>query len=196
MSEEDDIFALIRQDAEDPIKVRDKDLGSISNLAQQQVKLQATVSKLENELELAKKELLEVSDKKLPEAMINIGLDEFKMSDGSKVAIKSFYVGRIAEEKREEAFEWLTDHGEDAIVKTKVVVEFGMKEIEIARAFMEFIRGFNQCPVEPYLDQDIHWATLRKWLGEMMENPEISGNFPLDLFGAYLVNRATIKSPR
>ena len=81
----------------------------------------------------------------------------------------------------------MREKGYDDIIKNTVGVEFGRGEDDKASAFRAF------CETEGYVpDQKtgIHPQTLRAFVRERVENGD---SFPMDMFGAWVGQRATIK---
>ena len=61
------------------------EIGACSELAERQIKLEDEVSRLEEQLKLAKQNLRQVSEIDLPELMNTLNVKEFKLNDGTKV---------------------------------------------------------------------------------------------------------------
>ena len=94
----------------------------------------------------------------------------------------------IKEEKRAQAYEWLREKGFDDIIKNTVSVRFGRGEDQLCEALLNLLREQNY-PVEQA--QKIEPQTLKAWVREMVER---GSEFPTELFGAYVGQKATIKS--
>jgi len=185
----ENVFDLANEDS-GVIHSSDEAKASIAKLAQQQALLQDKVTSLEEALKEAKKDLQRVEEQDLPEAMDKIGMAEFKLVDGTKISIKTFYNASITSDRKPEAMAWLDDNGHGGIIKTDVSVAFSRGELDIARDFLEYARGFNNLSNEPELDQSVHWQTLRAFVKEQVEG---GANFPQELFGVYIGRKAHIK---
>lgn len=183
-----DVFNLASQDADNPVKVSDADLDKVAILAAQQLELQRSVKAAELELDDLKKKLERVEQHDLPEAMDEVGLSEFKLRDGTKITISSFYNASIPLERRDEAFTWLDNHEHGGIIKTDVNLNFGRGELEVAKEFMAWLN--EQRPeLDPELTQGVHWQTLRAFVREQVES---GAALPLDLFGVYIGRKAKL----
>jgi hypothetical protein len=101
---------------------------------------------------------------------------------------KPFYSASIKEENRAEAYEWLRDNGYDDIIKNTVSVRFGRGEDQLCDTLLNLLREQNY-PVEQA--QKIEPQTLKAWVREQVER---GSEFPTELFGAYIGQKATIKS--
>ena len=167
--------------------LKDESLDAISNLAQGAANLEREIAKTEETLKEKKAALHKITDEQLPEALEEMNLQKFTLKDGSEISVKPIYAASIPKDRRDEAFAWLRDNKFGDLVKNNVSVTFGRGEDEAAKDFVGFCadKGFvpNQLEkVEP--------MTLKAWLREQVE----AGHpIPLDLFGAFISQRAIIK---
>ncbi len=189
----DNVFDLANEDAENPVTNSDEAKASVARLARLQVELENEVDKLEGQLKSKKIELQRVAEQDLPEAMDKIGMKKFELTDGTKIDISTFYNASIPAERKPEAFAWLDENGHGGLIKTEVEVKFERGELEIAKEFMTFIRGFNQLSNEPELLQNVHFQTLRGFVREQVES---GATLPQDLFGVFIGRKAKIKTPK
>lgn len=187
------VFDMAEEDADTKVDPSDHGKAGIARLASKQATLAEEISVLEAAVKEKKKELQRVEEQDLPEAMDAIGMSEFTLTDGTKISIKTFYNASIPGERKEEAFTWLDENGHGGIIKTDVSVAFGRGELEIARAFVEFARGFNEAAIDPELEQGVHWQTLRSFVKEQIEG---GSALPLDLFGVFVGRKAHLKAPK
>ena len=163
------------------------DLTTVASLAKKQKNQEQKVKDLDAELKEAKKELLRISDEEIPNLMTETGLSSFKLDDGSSLEIKNIYGASILVANREKAYDWLRDHGHDDIIKNKVVATFGRGQEEDAKVFM---RVAYDNGVATDQESKIEPQTLKAWVKERMEAGE---EFPMELFGAFIGQRAIIK---
>jgi hypothetical protein len=119
--------------------------------------------------------------------MAEMGISSLTLEDGAVVKVTPTYGASILVENRPKAYDWLRDHGYDDIIKNTVSCQFGRGEDERANRFAEFAaeKGFA-----PEQKTEIHAQTLRAFVKERVENGD---EFPMELFGAYVGQRATIK---
>ena len=168
-------------------KLKDNQLDSISKLANDAAALEEMISHTEDILKAHKENLKEITDDQLPEALETMGLEKFTLTDGAEISVKAFYGASIPKDRKSEAFQWLRDNDFGDLVKNNVTVTFGRGEDEIANDFMHLCGSKGFAPNQ--LEQ-VAPMTLKAWLRERVEAGDA---VPLDLFGAFITQRATIK---
>ena len=168
-------------------KLRSDDLDGVSRLANEAAELEQEIASVEKKLKEKKKALYKITDERLPEALEEMNLQKFTLTDGSEISVKPIYAASIPKDRRDEAFQWLRDHEFGDLVKNNVTVTFGRGEDETAKDFIGFCgeRGFVPSQIEK-----VESMTLKAWLRERVEEGD---PIPLDLFGAFISQRATIK---
>ena len=169
------------------ISVKDDSLKAVADLARQAVMLEKDIEDLENTVAEKKEALRNLTDERIPEALREIGMAEFKMTDGSIIEVKPFYSASIPADRRGEAYEWLRAHGYDDIIKNTVSVQFGRGEDDAAGELINVIRKQGLLPDQA---EKIESQTLKAWVREMVEQ---GTEFPTELFGAYIGQKAKIK---
>jgi hypothetical protein len=179
-----DILSMMESDFEDTVanSVEKGNLGEISNLARKIRQAQQEVEEIEKDLKSRKKDLLKLTDEELPSAMQELGMSSFSLDDGSTASIL------VA--NRPLAYEWLRENGYDDIIKNVVSCEFGRGEDDQASAFKAFAakEGF---PADQ--SESVHSGTLKAFVRERVEAGD---DFPMELFGAYVGQRAIIKGAK
>ncbi len=172
----------------DALSIADEELQGISALAKRAKVLQKEVEDLEAVTKERKDQLRKLTEQAIPEALAETGMRGFVMEDGSKVELKDFYSASISAARKAEAFQWLRDHGMDDIIKNTVSVRFGRGEDELCSRLLEVL-GTQGYPAEQA--EKIEPMTLKAWVKEQTER---GNEFPMDLFGAYIGQKAIIKS--
>ena len=171
-----------------------EDLSTLTGMADAIIRQDEYTKKVEGELKEAKKKLLKMTDEDLPTMMTEANTIKFVMEDGSEVSIKPQYGASIRVDNRPTAYQWLRDNGFGYLIKNQIIVSFGVDEDEIATEFMNFIEGHLKVKYqkENLVSQveKIEPMSLRTWVKERNENGE---EFPMELFGAYIGQRAVIK---
>ena len=187
-----DIMSMMEQDFEDTIasSVEKLDQGgaiTVASLARDIRSTEEVISDLEEVLKTTKAKLLKLTDEDLPALMEEMGISSLTLDDGSVVKVTRTYGGSILVENRPKAYEWLREHGYDDIIKNTVMCQFGRGEDDRAKGFAEFAaeKGFA-----PEQKTEIHSQTLRAFVKERIEKGDA---FPMELFGAYIGQRAIIK---
>tara|TARA_B100000085_G_scaffold266112_1_gene274458 strand:- start:493 stop:1050 length:558 start_codon:yes stop_codon:yes gene_type:complete len=168
----------------------DSNLKGVAKLAQQITDQETLVKNLEEKVKEAKKELYRMSDEELPNMLAEMGVSSFKLQDGSQVEIKKTYGASIPVDKREEAYSWLRQNGFGDMVKNIVSVNFGMGEDQQASDFKSKV---EEQGLSPKQQESIPYNTLRAWVKEQTEEGR---PFPMELFGAYIGQRAVVKGAK
>jgi len=188
----DDLTKLMEQDFEETLassveKVDQQGLTSVAALARQIRDKEETISRLEETLKKEKKTLLKLTDEEMPAMLAEIGISSFSLDDGSTVEVKQTYGASILVDNRPAAYEWLREHGYDDIIKNTVLCQFGRGEDDLASSFAAFAQQQGYVPEQK---TEIHPQTLRAFIKERVEEGEA---FPMELFGAWVGQRAVIK---
>jgi len=163
-----------------------EDLSTLTGFAEAIIKQDAFVKELDEKLKEEKKKLLKMTDEDLPALMTEANSMEFTLLDGSKVTIKPQYGGSIKVDNRPEAFAWLRKHKHDDIIKNTISCQFGRGEDDLASSFKAFAEKQGYVPSQT---EKIEPMSLRGWIKERVEKGE---EFPMELFGAYVGQRAVI----
>ena len=166
-------------------ELKNDSLKEVSFWAQEQIRLTEEVS-VEEKLADLKKELKDISEQKLPDAMRECNLSEIKLADGVKVSVQQFYSARIGKEKEEEAFAWLKANGHEDIIKNVVSLQFGRGEDESAETMLQSLTSQGYSPsnkrwVEP--------MTLKAFAREQVES---GTDLPFETFNVYVGQKTKI----
>ncbi|MGA0426603.1 MAG: hypothetical protein ACO3OM_10765 [Alphaproteobacteria bacterium] len=188
----DELAKMMEQDFEETLatsveKVDQQGLTSVASLARQIRDKEERISSLEEELKAEKKTLLKLTDEDMPAMLAEIGISSFSLDDGSTVEVKQTYGASILVDNRPKAYEWLRDNGYDDIIKNTVLCQFGRGEDDQASAFAAFAQKQGYVPEQK---TEIHPQTLRAFVKERVEEGDA---FPMELFGAWVGQRAVIK---
>jgi hypothetical protein len=163
-----------------------EDLSTLTGFAEAIIKQDAFVKELDEKLKEEKKKLLKMTDEDLPALMTEANSMEFTLLDGSKVTIKPQYGASIKVDNRPAAYEWLREHGHDDIIKNTVSCQFGRGEDDLASSFKAFAEKEGYVPNQT---EKIEPMSLRAFVKERVEKGD---EFPMELFGAYVGQRAVI----
>lgn len=189
MAIENDVLGMMEEDVSTAASnsVESAGLGKVGELARKIREKEHALANLEEMAAKAKQELLKLTDEDLPAVMQEIGLRSFKLDDGSTVEIKPLYGGHIKADNKPAAFDWLRDHGYGDIIKNTVTVAFGAGDDEKAN---QFVLDVLHQGLQPEQKTDVNAQTLKAWVKERVEAGQ---EFPMNLFGAFVGQRATIK---
>ena len=188
----DDLTKLMEQEFEKTVassveKIDQQGLTSVATLARTIRDKETLIESLEEQIKEEKKVLLKLTDEDMPAMFAEIGLSSFTLDDGSTVDIKQTYGASILVQNRPQAYDWLRDNGYDDIIKNTVACQFGRGEDDLASAFSAFAQQQGYTPEQK---TDVHPQTLRAFVKERVEAGE---EFPMELFGAWVGQRAVIK---
>lgn len=188
----DELAKLMEQDFEETLassveKLDQQGLTSVAALARKIRDTEERIANLEDTLKSEKKALLKLTDEEMPAMLNELGIAKFSLDDGSQVEVKQTYGASILVQNRPQAYEWLRDNGYDDIIKNSVICQFGRGEDDQASAFAALA---SQQGYAPEQKTDIHPQTLRAFVKERVEEGD---EFPMELFGAWVGQRAVIK---
>ena len=143
----------------------DEQLKTIQVLAQRQVAAERTVEDLEASLREAKQNLTNINENLLPDAMLAIGFETFRLVDGTEIDVKESVFANISEKNRAEAHRWLKDHNHGAIIRNAITTTFGPGEEYRADIVKDLFQN-NEIDYESRTS--IHAGTLRAWVNEQL----------------------------
>jgi hypothetical protein len=189
LNESADLLRMMEQDtAESALETLDQEgLHTVASMAVAIKNKEAEIEDREVKLKKEKNALLKMTDEDLPTMLAELGLSSMTLDDGSNVTVKQTYGASIRVDDKPQAFEWLRDNGYDDIIKNQVLCVFGRGEDDQASAFQALA---IQQGLAPEQKTDIHPQTLRAFIKERVENGD---DFPMELFGAWVGQRAVIK---
>lgn len=184
-----DLAQMMSEDAKKvDVKISDANLQTISTLASQQLEWEANISQLTVDLGHATDALRQIQEYLLPEAMVSVGMSEFKLANGSKITIKDDIFASIRKDYTESAVSWLDSNGLGDIVKDKININFGRGESEEARKVIEFCKANGYDAGETL---SVHPQTLKATIKEQMSR---GVQFPEEFFSIAPVRKAIIKA--
>ena len=184
----DDVLSLMEEDASDSLNVpADNYIRSVSNLAEAMLRWSGVIKDLEERLSHAKGEFNRIAEEDLPQLMIEVGIAKIELETGETVEVKPTYGAHIKAANKPEAFQWLRENNLDDIIKNTVSLAFGRGEDDRAREFIDVATAAGHVPDQK---TDIHPQTLKAWVRERIEGGE---SIPMELFGVFAGQRATIK---
>ena len=158
----------------------------LSGLVRRYNEKQQQIEETENYLKGLKEEKQRIAFEQIPMLMDEMGIERIDV-DGAIVKLKSFVSAAIPADRKQEAFNWLREHGHEGIIKNEIVVSFGKGEDNVAGDVMYQLeeKGFH-----PEQKTHIHSMTLKGFIREQVEK---GNNIDLDLFGAFVGRTAEVK---
>ena len=177
---------------DEPLAVPAKAMEPVKALAVKAKELADSVASLEEALDAQKKALSLIEEKQLPEMMNAVGITEFKLDDGTKIGLAEAYTGSLPKdgEKKKAALALLKKYGVDGIVKSKVALEFGVTEHNLALNTFERLKA-EGLPV--MFDETVHPQTLAAMARERARNGE---EIDTEALGLYVRRYAKLTIPK
>ena len=188
MSKEIDIF-----DEEDRIfdastleGVQAENGKQLSGLVRRLNEKQEQIDETEKYLKELKAEKQRIAFEHIPMLMDEMAIERIDV-DGLTVKLKPFVSASIPADRKQDAFNWLREHGLDDIIKNDIIVSFGRGQDNQAGDVMYDLeqKGFH-----PAQQTHIHSMTLKAFVRERVEK---GLPIDLDMFGAFVARTAEIK---
>ena len=178
---------LLKQMQQDAGSTALDSMGKIGAVATDVADTEKEIQDLEDKLKVKKDYKKHLSESVLHGLFTEVGLSELKLKDGRLVKVSNFYGASIKDENKEAAFKWLRDNGFGDLIKNQVSCSFGRDEDGKARGLIDILdeKGFQSSQrewVEP--------STLRAFI---REQHEAGRQLPMDLLGAFVGQKTTIK---
>ena len=165
-------------------------LQRVVSLAELLRKQRDDLAKAEDQLKDAKAALARTARNDLPQLMIELGLSEVRLVDGSLIGLKEEVDCKIPEARRAAAINWLVSNGFGGIVKTEVAASFGSGELDTATEALAVLMRYDN---GAKMQSNVHHSTLKSFVKEQLA---AGTNIPFDLFGIHPYELATIKEAR
>ena len=159
---------------------KDPTLGTIIRLSKKLASLADDIEAAEAALKKQQEEYANLAEKLLPDVMMGVGLTELKLVDGRMVTVKPEYYASIAKDRMEAAADWLKANGMGGVVKGSLTVA-----VEHQAKLAELVVPFQ-------INSSVHPSTLKALVKEQVEAD--NKEFPRELFGVHVVNRAVLKN--
>jgi len=165
-------------------------IQSVADIARRIRLKEQSIEALKQDLKDEEAGLRGLTDDELPSLFSELGLQSFKLADGSEVTVKQTYSASPRVADRPAVYEWLRDNGYGDIIKNTVFCVFGKDEDVKAQEFYTLAedRGYVA-----EAKTDVHPSTMRAFVKERVENGD---EFPMELFGAWVGSRAVIKGAK
>ena len=179
---------LVKQMQEDASSVPEDNMGKIGAVATDIAETENEIANLKEQLKKKEDYRTKLSEEVLPSLFSEVGLSELKLSDGRKIKVSEYYRAAIKVENREAAYAWMRNNGFGDLVKNQVTCSFGRNEDEKASSL---ISDLSEKGLEPAQREWVESSTLRAFVREQYE---AGREIPMDLLGAYIGHKTTIKS--
>lgn len=173
-------------------------LETIQADANEAVEIQAAMDALELELAELKGRYRHLTEKRIPAAMQELGLNKFELESGAKISIKDSITGTINRAPDFEfARQYIIDNGAADLLKTEVKTEFGRGSHNEALALAADLRERG---LDVKATETIHPQTyasfgreLYKEYTDKLEKGLAAEEIPFEALGLFYVKKADIK---
>jgi hypothetical protein len=150
---------------------------------------EAEAATLEIQLERLRERINKIQMKELPDAMNEVGLMDFTLTNGIQLEVKPFYQCSVSDTDpvlKEKALRWLRTNDAGELIKHEFKAVLGVD----AEKMVASLRGFLNKKSIPFKDgQGVNAATLKSF---MKERITAGKPFPLEIFRAYYGKKATV----
>ena len=175
-------------------KLDDNELKTLSENITRFLRIGGMIGNTEERLRKLKEQYRRLSEEDLPQKMAELGMQDLRLKDGSRITIDMFYATRINKNNRDAAHAWLRQQGHGDIIKNQVSVAFGKGEDATARETMALLEEFLQKNGNiPTQRESVHPSTLKAFVKERIESGDSA--FTVDtqkLFSVYQGKRTKI----
>jgi hypothetical protein len=167
------------------------DLANVRRLAERAVSLERAVETLEADLKIYKAELLTLRREKIPDAMSEHGLTEFKLEDGSGIKVRNYVSGTLPKTPIERLFalRLLEENGGEALITNDLTVSFQKKDHNRAIALADELKSAGY---EPQIESTVHPSTLAAWCREKVRE---GAQIDFTALGVFVGRDVTINLP-
>lgn len=181
----DDVLKAAMADAESAAPSQDK-LVSVEQLIAEQVRLEDLLESLEQQRKETQALYDNIRDRQLPDALLEANIQSFETKTGLKVKIEKLYLASVNKDNAPKFYDWLDEHGNGGIIESNILLPFGKGGRDEAKSIAEKLKSEG---LQPVLSESIHWATLRAFAREQIEE---GNDLPPEL-SVHQVDRAKIQ---
>lgn len=175
---------------DDQSSAKTVDLGGIYAMVQIGLDIDRQVGDLQEKLAALQKRQTEIWNEEVPDAMLNVGMREFKLEDGTTITIKEEVAASITEQNKPKAFAWLRKNGFDDIIKQQLTADLGRGK----DTFFNKLRATLQKHGISYVEKEsVHHSTLKAFVKEQLA---LGVKVPRTEFGIFEYRYAKVIRPR
>lgn len=170
----------------------DNELKSVVGLAREQWKWEREIGRLKDELKKAEEALKNVAERELPNLLVEIGMTQFKLSNGALLELKTETYASISAEHRAAAHKWLEDHEHGNIIKREFNIRFNRGDEAWAKKFQRDLAQRKK-PLAVVVKRAVHPQTLQAWVREALA---AGITVPEDIFGIFKKRVTKLTPPK
>ena len=135
-------------------------------------------------------EIKTLEEETLPALMDEIGISGIDLAGGGRVEVKDFIQANVSKANEHEAFEWLRATNNDGIIKNQIVASLDRGQDELAKDVAERLAELG---VRFDQKQSIHHLTLKSFITEVLNNPELRDSLPREAFSVHEGRKVVFK---
>ena len=168
MEKANNIVDLFEETTEKKVtKLDDNELKTLSENVTRFLRIGGMIGNTEERLRKLKEQYRQLSEEDLPQKMTELGMQDMRLEDGSRITIDMFYATRINKNNRDAAHAWLREQGHGDIIKNQVSVSFGKGEDDTALETMALLEKEGLFPDQK---ESVHPSTLKAFVKERIES--------------------------
>jgi len=175
--------------------VADVTLKHLYVLGNEMLQAERIVQQYQDLLASAQERYNQLRMKAVPDAMIGAGLFSLKLDTGQSIEVADYVSGSLPKEPeaKDAAIHWLEENNGESILKTKIQVDFGKSEHNMALHVIALLR---EAGIEPSVDFGVHAATLQAFAREALRNGDPVDADVLGLFIGRVAKIKEVKAPK
>ena len=182
-----DLTKVFFSDMQEVLAPTTTELKDLQQLVEKQLDLERAIKDADQFIKETKEKLVSVQNVAIPALLDEIGIKDFRLTNGMRVTLKEDVKASMRADKVGEAVAWLDDHGIGDIVKDEVKVNFGRGEAKNAAVLLDYCASHGYQASEK---QSVHPMTLKATVKEQMAN---GVEFPEELFSIFPDRKSVIK---
>lgn len=168
MEKANNIVDLFEETTEKKVtKLDDNELKTLSENITRFLRIGGMIGNTEERLRKLKEQYRQLSEEDLPQKMAELGMQDMRFEDGSRITVDMFYATRINKNNRDAAHAWLREQGHGDIIKNQVSVSFGKGEDDTALETMTLLEKEGLFPDQK---ESVHPSTLKAFVKERIES--------------------------
>ncbi len=125
-----------------------KELADVSKLSAELREKYVLWNDLITQIEECDAEIKRIEERELPAAMLDLGMTDFGLAGGGRVALKKVYLAGIKVDDRPDAFKWMRETGNESLIKAEIKVGFAKGDVERAAMLGKAIEVMIERKVE------------------------------------------------
>lgn len=168
MEKANNIVDLFEETTEKKVtKLDDNELKTLNENVTRFLRIGGMIGNTEERLRKLKEQYRQLSEEDLPQKMAELGMQDMRFEDGSRITVDMFYATRINKNNRDAAHAWLREQGHGDIIKNQVSVSFGKGEDDTALETMALLEKEGLFPDQK---ESVHPSTLKAFVKERIES--------------------------